>query len=54
MKLAQIKKNKVVAFYDDEIDDLPDNSHFVNVDALPQVELGDTYKNGKFSSETLA
>lgn len=49
MKLAQIKNNKVVAFFDDE-DELPDSSHFVNVDDLPEVKVGDKYKDGKFEA----
>ena len=49
MKLAQIKKNKVVAFFDDEVDELPDNSHFINVDDLPSVKIGDEYKDGTFN-----
>ena len=48
MKLAQIKNNKVVAFFDDE-DELPDSSHFVNVDNLPEVKIGDKYKDGEFN-----
>lgn len=48
-KLALIVQNKVEAFYDDEVDELPDNSHFVNVDEYPQVELGWNY-NGNFTA----
>lgn len=47
-KLAQIVKNKVVAFYGED-DFLPDNSHFINVDDYPQVEIGWRY-DGEFSS----
>lgn len=47
-KLALIVKSKVAAFYDDEIDELPDNSHFVNVDDYPEVELGWNY-DGTFA-----
>lgn len=47
-KLAQIVNNKVVAFYDDETDFLPDNSHFINVDDYPEVEIGWNY-DGTFS-----
>lgn len=52
MKLAQIKQNKVVAFFDED-DELPDNSHFVNVDDKPQVEIGWSYVEGEFSGETV-
>jgi hypothetical protein len=48
-KLAQIKSSQVVAFFDDEADELPDNSHFVNVDEFPEVEIGWRYDNGSFS-----
>lgn len=48
MKLAQIKNKQVVAFFDDE-DELPDNSHFVNVDDLPEVKIGDKYEDGEFN-----
>ena len=54
MKLAQIKNNKVVAFFDDEVDELPDNSHFVNVDEMPNVVIGSSYKNGLFTNESMA
>ncbi len=47
-KLAQIKNNRVVAFFDEE-DELPDNSHFVNVDEQPEVEIGWSYEQGTFS-----
>ncbi len=47
MKLAQIRQNKVVAFFDDE-DELPDSSHFVNVEDKPEVEIGYNYKDGEF------
>lgn len=53
MKLAQIKNNKVVAFFDDE-DELPDSSHFVNVDEMPNVVIGSSYKNGLFTNESMA
>lgn len=46
-KLAQIKNNQVVAFFDED-DQLPDNSHFVNVDEHPHVEIGWRY-DGEFS-----
>ena len=52
MKLAQIKANKVIAFFDEE-DELPDNSHFVNVDDKPEVQIGWSYINGQFSSQTM-
>jgi hypothetical protein len=52
MKLAQIKQNKVVAFFDED-DELPDSSHFVNVDDNPEVEIGWSYIGGEFSGETL-
>lgn len=47
-KLAQIKSNRVVAFFDEE-DELPDNSHFVNVDEQPEIEIGWSYEQGIFS-----
>jgi hypothetical protein len=47
-KLAQIKNSQVVAFFDED-DELPDNSHFVNVDEQPEVEIGWSYEQGIFS-----
>jgi hypothetical protein len=52
MKLAQIKQNKVVAFFNED-DELPDSSHFVNVDNKPEVQIGWSYIGGEFSGETL-
>lgn len=46
-KLAQIKNNQVIAFFDED-DELPDNSHFINVDDFPEVKIGWRYVNGEF------
>ena len=48
MKLAQIKDNWVVAFFDEE-DELPDNSHFVSLEDNSSVEIGWVYDKGIFS-----
>lgn len=48
MKLARIIKNKVSEIMDGDIENLPDNSHFINIDNHPEIEIGWNY-DGEFS-----